>query len=457
MSQQRFRVGKCWQTANHEVVLQVMPLNPEIENAPKKLFLIANLTEQRFGVSFSREKPVSAESKAPFPSLTRKFLTGSILDSVTELMNGDISMSLWRTKEVEWKWRLRASHPPELQLIDPENIVFVRTGMRGSFTKRHISDAPESPSKRSLTDLWLQSIADETQPSETQDNESHLMPEQKHILKQLRRRLKTLRQTLNKTKSKIPHESDLRNYISLTDAFAQHVHSVPKGSKAYQFQLGDDSISIELDEKLTPGECLNLRYQRIKKMQRAIKLGTKHQQQIEFDIEQIQEVINEYSTDQRSLSEQELQNILLKHNLTGIKPTSSNSQNQKGSKFRKYKSVSNQLIYVGRNAENNDELTKSARGHDLWFHVAGMTGSHVIVPHAKPGTTEITERQAAILALHYSPLKKDFSGEVYRTHRRHLRKRKGLPPGLWIIDKSTTQFIKYTQEELNEILQSSIS
>lgn len=37
------------------------------------------------------------------------------------------------------------------------------------------------------------------------------------------------------------------------------------------------------------------------------------------------------------------------------------------------------LVLVGRNAKENDLLTRLAHSEDLWFHAQGVPGSHVIL------------------------------------------------------------------------------
>jgi predicted ribosome quality control (RQC) complex YloA/Tae2 family protein len=48
--------------------------------------------------------------------------------------------------------------------------------------------------------------------------------------------------------------------------------------------------------------------------------------------------------------------------------------------FRRFVSKDGILIFVGRNAQENDELTFGlAKGDDLWLHARGTPGSHVVV------------------------------------------------------------------------------
>lgn len=89
-------------------------------------------------------------------------------------------------------------------------------------------------------------------------------------------------------------------------------------------------------------------------------------------------------------------------------------------------------VYVGRNARQNDEVTfKRASPDDLWFHVRGMPGAHVILKNAgRPVPPHVLERVAS-LAAWYSPARKG-GGEVLvdYTERRYVRRVPGKHPGL---------------------------
>ncbi|WP_455378128.1 NFACT RNA binding domain-containing protein, partial [Petrachloros mirabilis] len=103
--------------------------------------------------------------------------------------------------------------------------------------------------------------------------------------------------------------------------------------------------------------------------------------------------------------------------------------------FRRFTSSDGLPIFVGRSARENDELTFGlAKSDDLWLHVRGSSGSHVVV-RLKKGTEPPpnTLREAAILALLYSDLKRSGKGEVIYTRRKWVRKARGQAPGAVIV------------------------
>ncbi|MCE6991360.1 NFACT RNA binding domain-containing protein [Dyadobacter sp. CY323] len=94
-------------------------------------------------------------------------------------------------------------------------------------------------------------------------------------------------------------------------------------------------------------------------------------------------------------------------------------------------------ILIGRNAKNNDLLTKKYAGkEDLWLHAKDVTGSHVVIKNqsGRKFPALVIER-AAELAAFYSKRKNDSLCPVIFTQKKFVRKPKGLPEGAVVIDK----------------------
>ena len=57
-----------------------------------------------------------------------------------------------------------------------------------------------------------------------------------------------------------------------------------------------------------------------------------------------------------------------------------------------------------------------------------------------------------MLSIHFSKLRDGKAGEVYVTRKHNIRKKKGLAPGLWIVEKSETVFVRYSEKEIKDLL-----
>ncbi len=90
-------------------------------------------------------------------------------------------------------------------------------------------------------------------------------------------------------------------------------------------------------------------------------------------------------------------------------------------------------VLFGRNGKENDELTfKVAAGDDFWLHVAGYSGSHVIVrnPAKDRELDKPVLLRAAQLAAYHSQARNSSKVEVHYTRRRFVSKPRKAKPGL---------------------------
>ena len=100
-------------------------------------------------------------------------------------------------------------------------------------------------------------------------------------------------------------------------------------------------------------------------------------------------------------------------------------------------------IWVGKNAEANDELTlKNSFKEDLWLHAKDVAGSHVLIKHqsGKNFPKDVIER-AAELAAYNSKRKTDSLCPVAFTSKKFVRKRKGDPAGAVVVEKENVMMV----------------
>lgn len=103
--------------------------------------------------------------------------------------------------------------------------------------------------------------------------------------------------------------------------------------------------------------------------------------------------------------------------------------------FRKFAITQNTVLYVGKNARNNEQLTFSfAKQNDIWLHARGTSGSHCILRGASmQHSTEIM--RAAEIAAYYSAAKHSELVPVMYTEKKYVRRAKNLPPGQVLVEK----------------------
>lgn len=173
-------------------------------------------------------------------------------------------------------------------------------------------------------------------------------------------------------------------------------------------------LTIELDPSLSPPQNIERYFERYKKYKRGKEEILKHIELIKKEILQLR----------RKLSEP----IQI---LKQTPPSGKKRRGKEKSSPRSFKSADGLTILVGRNNRQNDELTfKIAKGNDVWLHVRGFPGSHVIIRmENKREIPRDSLLDAAHLAIHFSKLKSAGRGDVIYTFRKYVRKPRGAEPG----------------------------
>jgi predicted ribosome quality control (RQC) complex YloA/Tae2 family protein len=111
-------------------------------------------------------------------------------------------------------------------------------------------------------------------------------------------------------------------------------------------------------------------------------------------------------------------------------------------------------ILVGRGAAHNDALTfRVAKPHHLWMHARGVAGAHVIVPLPRdrscPPDLLI---DAAHLAAHFSDARGEAVVEIAHAPRKWVRKPRGAPPGLVVVDREKVLVLRVEPDRLARLL-----
>lgn len=95
---------------------------------------------------------------------------------------------------------------------------------------------------------------------------------------------------------------------------------------------------------------------------------------------------------------------------------------------------------AGKTDADNDLLSlKTARPNDLWFHVHGLPGSHVILrgPEGEQPTNDLIKAAAAVAAWH-SKARNAGMVPVSCTEAKHVSKPRGAKPGSVCIKREKT-------------------
>jgi Predicted RNA-binding protein homologous to eukaryotic snRNP len=108
-------------------------------------------------------------------------------------------------------------------------------------------------------------------------------------------------------------------------------------------------------------------------------------------------------------------------------------------------------VVVGRNSRENDEVTfKVARSLDVWLHVQGWTGSHVVVLAKGREVPFDVILFAARLAAGHSKAAGGGNVPVDYTLRKYVWKVKGAPPGAVHFAHQKTVYVTPSRDPTSE-------
>ncbi len=99
------------------------------------------------------------------------------------------------------------------------------------------------------------------------------------------------------------------------------------------------------------------------------------------------------------------------------------------------KEIDGYTIYIGRDAKSNDYLTFNvADEEDIWMHVKGKPGSHVVIRVRENLPTPEIIKLAAELAKKNSKAKNDNQSTVVYCQRKFVKKEPGMNDGQVRVD-----------------------
>lgn len=266
--------------------------------------------------------------------------------------------------------------------------------------------------------------------------------EKQKQLKGLLHKENTVQQEIQKQKHLLKEAFEHEERAFEASLLQTHYSLIPKGSASIylkDWRREDKEVHFLLDPRIPLSEEIKKRFSKASKLKRSIPFIQKRLSFLETKLQEIQE------KKERMGSFQTYEDLL---------PCLKNTPEEKRKVPKKeetwgrhFISSSGLDIYVGRSARENEKLTfEWAKGRDLWFHVDGATGSHVILCSSK--TQKVDDKsieEAMQLAKHFSSLKKELRADMVKCYVKDLQKPKKGKPGQVVIKERKIYTIQ-TQE-----------
>ncbi|MEC9048338.1 MAG: NFACT RNA binding domain-containing protein [Planctomycetota bacterium] len=243
------------------------------------------------------------------------------------------------------------------------------------------------------------------------------------------------------------------------DMMLAYAYRVARGASSMLVPAadGEGEVSVPLDPKKPVPEQVNRLYDKARRLEDGRAVTEQRLAEADEDVRQLEAILLRLEApapEDLDAARRALIDLgLLPKPQRKPKP----GQRAQGVPYRRFTSAEGYPIFVGRNNNQNDELTmRFANGNDLWLHVGGgRPGSHVVVRLPKNKTASLeTLLDAATLAVHFSKARGELRIDVIYTFRKNVRKPKGLPAGAVVPSQTKTVTVHADEGRLRRLLDS---
>ena len=262
--------------------------------------------------------------------------------------------------------------------------------------------------------------------------------EKRSLLGALRARLVAGESYCEKTAGRLAEVKRDEQYRLWGDLVMANLHAIPPGSEKVVLEnfYGDQQpVEIRLKKELTPQKNAEIFYRKaknrhmeIERLESAIRMKEEELDRLRSKIAGVEAVADLRSL--RAMSAEDRPEAQAAKAATVLP--------YREFIFRDYR------IWVGRNAQSNDILTRDF-GHkdDLWLHAKDVSGSHVLIKYqaGKNFPRDVVEF-AASLAARNSRRKNETLCPVVVTPKKFVRKRKGDPPGMVVVEREEVVMVE---------------
>lgn len=206
----------------------------------------------------------------------------------------------------------------------------------------------------------------------------------------------------------------------------------------------DKSLTIPLDPALSPEANAEQYFKQARKIKRGLPVIERRLAETEAELKGWASALEKIIQVETS---EALERVVATHDLAQLDSQRPRPRPRRDAATppepRRFVSTDGREILVGRSAAGNVYLTfRLARPHDLWLHVDGYGGSHVVVRNPKGQTVPPrTLRESAQLAAFFSKARNAGKVPVHYTTVRFVRRAKGAKPGTVLLTQEKTVMV----------------
>jgi predicted ribosome quality control (RQC) complex YloA/Tae2 family protein len=250
----------------------------------------------------------------------------------------------------------------------------------------------------------------------------------------------------------VAHKNEATQWVAMqknAELLRSNLHRILPGAREIEVEDFDlnrgKRKKIALNPSLSPGKNVERLFERSRRLKEKLPALERIMEESQTRLAKLEELRQELeeADDEAGITAvyEELQRISPFHS----EPTSRvRGPKIKRVPYKEYRTAVGEIIWVGRSARDNEELTfKLARKSDLWFHSQQSSGSHVILrrPNRSHHFSKGSLLAAAQLAAYHSAAKKSETVAVIYTEVRYVRKAKKGGPGTVIAERTKSLMV----------------
>jgi predicted ribosome quality control (RQC) complex YloA/Tae2 family protein len=483
------RIQAIAQPDAHTIVLDVYGSGRDGEG--QRLHLLLSCRPGSARVSLAAASRNAPGGPPRFAQYLRAHMKGARIERV-RLLDGDRQLALRvRTKEGDFDLLLSIfGARSNLVVLNADGSIVDSlrplAETRSELSKGEAWRAPASSPPRAGEDRFaehegealLRAIEAHYAASEEEDEEGAL---RRRVEAALRKEVKTLDRKIEKLERELLDAERATASERQGELLKSALADVQKGDAqavVRDWDTGED-VNIPLDTTLTPAENMERLFKRYRKALRTLTKGGAQLDAVRASRAEIAALEQDYE-EARQAGHDALESLVqrpaLARLLSKFAPGPAPARKRPGAaagdavrelagrkvpmKFvpRRYRTESGLEVWVGRSDAANDYLTvRLARGKDLFFHLDGAPGSHVILRtegRSDPPPEAVLD--ACELAVHYSKQKKASRADVHVVPIRNVRKPKGAKPGLVMVHGGRSIHLRREPKRLQRILAAKI-
>ncbi|RIH87373.1 Rqc2 family fibronectin-binding protein [Calidithermus roseus] len=243
----------------------------------------------------------------------------------------------------------------------------------------------------------------------------------------LQKRIHTLQARLDDYRKALARLEEVPSLREKGDVLLAYLHRVPSGASSVTLEdFSGRPLEIPLDPALTPAQNAERYYSRARRLEALAERAMELQPRTQAQLEALQREISE------------LEKATLSQLLKRLEGKEESEEGHIGLRLR---SPGGFAVWVGRNAKENDFLTRSAHSMDLWFHAQGIPGSHVILRTQGQPAPLPDLLFAAQLAAYHSKARGERNVAVDYTAKKNVWRPRKAAPGQVLYTGAKTLFV----------------